>query len=179
MIGFLANTIGNWQLGRKFLKTNRVSKALNLSEMNSAILIFDLVDQKGYQRIIDFVKLLKSENVKQIEVIGYSKEKETPTYVNFSVVNVLNNQEINWLGIPSEKFAGAILDTTFDLMVDFTMEDVVPTRYLLALVNAKTKVGSPQKGRDEYFDLLVDVKDEGVEEYQQNVVHFLKMINKL
>lgn len=178
MIGFLANTIGRWQLGKKLEKFQRKSEALNLSEMNSAVVVFDLLNKEAYLKVVDFVKQLKAENVKSVEMLGFSLEKEEPQYINKSLVNVMGKEQINLFGIPNENFSGAIIDRNFDLMVDFTESNNIPTDYLLGLINAKTKVGSPQKDRDDYFDLLVDINNEGMEVYGKNVVHFLKMINK-
>ncbi|MGB0806922.1 MAG: DUF6913 domain-containing protein [Salibacteraceae bacterium] len=178
MIGFLANTIGKWKLERAALNSNRISEAINLSEMKSAILIFDLTEKLEYQKIVEFVKLLKSENVKQVEVIGFTLNKEIPTFINKSLVKVLGKDDINFFGIPSENFCDAIFDQSFDVMIDCTRSSNIPTDFLLANINAKTKVGSPQKETDEYFDLLVNTNNNELNDYMKNVIHFLKMINK-
>lgn len=178
MISFLANTLGKWQLGRKFLKTNRVSEALNLSEIHTAVLIFDIGNKEDYQKVIHFAKTLKSENLKQVEVIGYSLSKEIPQFIDQTKIAILGKEEISIVGIPNEKFSSTWLNKPFDLLVDCTTVNALPTNYTLAFIKAKTKVGSAQKGEDEYFDLLVDIKNNDLDTYMKNVIHFLKMINK-
>ncbi|MFT5877126.1 MAG: hypothetical protein ACI8SA_000983 [Dokdonia sp.] len=178
MMEFFANTIGRWLLGRKWMRLERNSVALNLSAMNSAVVIFDIGTESDYQLVIELVKVLKLEGVNAILVLGYCEEKVSPTYLDASIVRVLTKSEIRFMGFPTEEYSKRILNDSFDLLIDFTDKDKMPTEYFLTLIDAKTKVGRDNSVHQKIFDLLINQKGSDKKEYLKSVIHFLKMINK-
>ena len=178
MVSFLASSVGKWQLSRLFSKKERISEALNLSAMNTAILLFDIDTQKEYECIVSFVKRLKKEGLKSVEVVTYCSEKIVPAYIAQNEVRVITKSEVNLFGFPNEKWNTQVLANSYDLLIDCTQEIKMPTHYLLALIDAKTKVGKGGTENEYIFDLLIDQKELILEEYLKSVIHFLKMINK-
>ena len=104
MIGFLINSIGKWQLGRRFLKLNRIGEALNLKAIQSAVLIMEINSEQELKEVNAFTKLLREENVDRVEVIGFSNDKELPEYLKQLKGKVFIKKEVSLLGIPKETF---------------------------------------------------------------------------
>lgn len=179
MIILLANTIGRWILKRGIEKDKRTPVALNLLEMKTAILVYDIKSQKEWDHILNFKKVLLSEGFEKVTLMGFSMEKEMPSFVDNQMTQVLGRKEIRFWGIPVDAFNQKFFSQKFDLMVDCTEKSVLPTDYLMALVHAKTKVGVSNPENEYIFDLLIDSdKKEDFVKYVKNVIHFLKMINR-
>lgn len=179
MIKFLANTIGRWILKRGVEKDKRTPIALNLLEMKTAILVYDILGLKEWDQILSFKKVLLSEGFEKVALIGFSMEKEIPSFVDSQMTQVLGRKEIRFWGTPVDAFNQKFFNQKFDLMVDCTGQSVLPTDYLMALVHAKTKVGASNPENEYIFDLLIDSdKKEDFIQYVKNVIHFLKMINR-
>ncbi len=179
MIAFLANSIGKWLLKKGVEKSKRVPEAIHISEMNSGLLVFDINTESRYQEILAFQKKLKVEAISQISLLGFTLEKELPSFINEEQVQVLGKKDLSLWGIPKDEFHQQLMKKDYDLMIDCTENMEVPTDYIMALVQAKTKVGKPNPENEYIFDLLIDgSKEEGVDAFSKNVIHFLKMINR-
>ncbi len=179
MIAFLEKSIGRWILKKGVDKDRRTPVALNISDMKSALLVFDITNQNDFFYIQEFQKKLKLEGFEKVELIGFSLEKELPSFVDSKLVQVLGKKDVSLLGIPSDEFVQSLFQKKMDLLVDCTSENSLPTDYLMALANAKTKVGAPSQINEYIFDLLIDGnRKENFGVYVKNVIHFLKMINR-
>ena len=179
MIDFLANSIGRWQLKRKFLEKNRVAEALNLNEIKSAIIICEVLSKEWYEKVLSLVDTLQKEGIASIELVGSAMVKEVPEYVDTNRINILTGKDVSKLGIPSVSFTKQFIDKPYDLLLDCTVNNQVPTDYLLAMIDAKSKVGVAGDANEYIFDLLIEgSKESEFESYGKNVIHFLKMINR-
>lgn len=180
MIGFLANSIGRWQLKRRFNILNRDAEAINISKMESAILVFSITDEKDYTDILQISTSLKrDEGIGHVTLLAYNSNKEIPVFVDDQLVVVFGDKEVDFSGIPKDEFASKVLQQKFDLMIDFTTDSFLPTDYFLALLNAKTKVGANNNEKGYIFDLLIDIPIESNKlELSKNIIRYLKMINK-
>lgn len=179
MIAFLANSIGKWLLKKGVEKSKRIPEAIHISEMNSALLVFDVTSESEYNEIVAFQKKLKLEGISNTSLLGFCLEKEIPSFLDVDQVQLVGKQEVSLWGIPKSEFFQPFSKQSFDLMIDCTERNEVPTDYIMALVNAKTKVGKPNPVNEYIFDLLIDgSNEEGLEAFSKNVIHFLKMINR-
>jgi hypothetical protein len=180
MIGALVNTYGKWKLKKLFAKSARVPVAMNIQEMKTTILVFEITDESSFLKVSAFAsKLKQTHGFSKVNFLGFNKLKELPSFILENEVKVLGLSEIDMSGVPKPEFTKAILGDDYDLLVDFTQESLLPTDYFLALINAKTKVGQANKDKEYIFDLLIELEDKtDVTGYLENVVRYLKMINK-
>jgi hypothetical protein len=112
-------------------------------------------------------------------MVAFSGFKEIPAFVDTDKVRVFDKKMVSLFGIPTDEFALPILNNTYDLLIDFSKESFVPTDYFLALSDAKTKVGGTNPAKEYMFDLLIDIKEnQNVTEFSNQVIRYLKMINK-
>ena len=178
MIGFLVNTLGKWKL-RKLVEANkRVPQAINLESIESAILVFDITNNQEYDEITGFAShLRRKEGLSSVKMIAYNTGKEIPSYVDENAIQVFGKKECNAFGIPNQVTFD--FKTQFDLLVDFTSDSLVPTNYFLGQINAKTFVGKGGSEKEEWFDLIIDIpENSGLSMYKENILRYLKMINK-
>ena len=147
--------------------------------METALIVFHINSEESYKVAFDFsVYLKRKEGLSKVGLIAYCGEKEIPTYVDEKKVKVFGPKECNVFGIPVNE----ILDQNqkYDLMVDFTPKSFLPTDCILALTNAKTKVGYHNDEKEYIFDLIIDVSENQLNlDYSKNIIRYLKMINKV
>ena len=178
MIGFLVNTLGKWKL-RKLVQANkRIPQAINLESIESAILVFDITNNQEYDEITGFASYLRrQEGLSSVKMIAYYSGKEIPSFVDENAILLFGNKECNAFGIPNQ--VAFDFKTPFDLLVDFTSDSLLPTNYFLGQINAKTFVGKGGTEKEEWFDLIIDIPvDSGLSMYKENILRYLKMINK-
>lgn len=180
MIGFLANSIGRWQLKKQFAKVNRETEALNIAKVKKAILVFTVLDEKSYTDVLHISTTLKrDEGIDDLRLLAYNPNKEIPTYIDDQQVTLFSETDVGITGIPKSEFSLELLRTKFDLLLDFTSGSFLPTDYFLALLYAKMKVGKFNSGKNYIFDLIIDIPEESTNlELSKNMIRYLKMLNK-
>jgi hypothetical protein len=179
MIGFIVNSVGKWKLANLVKKNTRKAIAMNLDHMESALIVFHVNSEESYKVVTDFALYLRrNEGLNKVDLIAYCGAKEIPNYVDKKKVKVFGPKECNMYGIPINEFLNSSQD--YDLMVDFTPESFLPTDSILALSEAKTKVGYHNEEKEYIFDLIIEVSDNQLYlDYSKNIIRYLKMINKV
>ena len=180
MIGFLANSIGRWQLKKQFAKVNRETEAINISQVKKAVLVFTVLDEKEYTDILKIsTDLKREEGISELTLLAYNPNKEIPKYIDDQQITLFGEKDLGITGIPKSEFAMELMREKFDLLLDFTPESFLPTDYFLALLYAKTKVGRVNDEKDYIFDLIIDIPIEAtLLDLSKNMIRYLKMINK-
>tara|TARA_R110002050_G_scaffold204327_1_gene339663 strand:- start:149924 stop:150460 length:537 start_codon:yes stop_codon:yes gene_type:complete len=177
-MSFLVNTLGKWKVGKLFQQNRRIPEALNLERIESAILVCNITDSQSYKEVQDFATYLKrSEGLSSVKVICYFDQKEKPTFVNEESDLVFGKKDCNIFGLPNKVEYN--FKKPVDLLVDFTSKSCVPTNYFICQINAKTVVGKQDDEKGDWFDLIIDIpKEKGLPVYKENILRYLKMINK-
>lgn len=176
MIKILADTIGKWTLESNAKKSIREKEILNLSETRSAVLVFDITDLETYKSVMSLANAMKSNQLNDILIIGFNQETQIPEYINVKRVKVLSKKNLNWMGMPSDAFKSAYMNRQFDVLIDCVSQSSIPTNFILEGMDAKNKVGRDDTGCDFIYDLMIH--SPSLKDYQQDVIHFLKMFNK-
>ena len=179
MIGLLTNSLGKWKLANLVKKVDRKPVAMNLDHMESALVVFHINTAEEYKVVTDFCFYLKrNEGLNRVDIMAFCGAKEIPEFVDQNNVKVFGPKECNIYGIPEGSYLNP--NKSYDLLVDFTPVSFVPTDAILALTEAKTKVGYHQDEKEYIFDLIIDVADNQLHlDYSKNIIRYLKMINKV
>lgn len=179
MIDFLANTIGKWQLNKAVRKQNRLPQEQRFSDMKSAIILFTVSTADQYQQILEVVNALKrDENFTKVDVLGYFPGKEVPSFIDDQLVQCMLSANVGLTGIPKLGFVQEMISGNYDVLLDFSEGQSVPMEYVLALVNAKTKVGNALPEKEYVLDLIIDIKkDSSILDLSKNMIRYLKMVH--
>jgi hypothetical protein len=172
--------------GKLFIKSelqkqdSRKVVALNLNNANSVALLYKIEDEDDYKKVSSFVKYLKSEfGLKRVFFMGYWDDaKENPQFLQTRLdFDFFSKKELNWKGIPIGGNIENFIGEDFDILIDLNNYYNVPLRYLLVKSNAKLKVGPYSKENESFFDLMISSDAENFEEYCNQLVKYLSMIN--
>lgn len=174
------------QAGKRALKKElladekRVAKVCNLADAKSIGLVYKIESKESYDHLHKFAKYLKSEfGIKQILMMGYwDNKKETPEFLKAKVdFEFFTKGNLNWAGIPKGVNIDNFLNEPFDILIDLNSYFNVPLRYLVAKSKAKLKVGRFSKENEPYFDIMIGDNKINFEDYGNELVKYLTMIN--
>lgn len=178
MIGFLANSIGKWQLKRRYSKLNRAPEVLNLSNIKSARVVFFIEDERSYDEFLKISNQLRRESIEKVSLVGYYSTKEIPNFVDEQLVFCVGLKDLGITGMPINEKLNSVLNENLDLLLDFTTKSFFPTDLILALTNAKVKVGKATNEKQYIFDLIIDIREKApADELFTNMMTYLKMLN--
>jgi hypothetical protein len=98
------------------------------------------------------------------------------TFVNSS----LRKDDLNWLGVPNDKYLKVIRDEQFDLVVDINTRQDKICSYLCALSGAPMRVNLASGDFDHLYNLHFRIKDirKSIDEQLQNMISYLEFLLK-
>ena len=152
----------------------------NLNNASSVALLMNISDETDMRKITKFEKFLKAEfGIKKVFVLGYSdNKKEDPDFLRSSIsFDYLQRKDLSWNGIPSGPVYENFVAERFDILIDMTNYFNVPLRFVLLRSKAKFKTGMFSEESKPYFDMMIAFDKDDFEEYANQVVHYLTIIN--
>jgi len=155
MIGSLKN-----YLLKRCLKKNKPSREkqmVSLDQVKTMGLICQISDEESYKDIHALFSKLHSPK-RSVWLMGYIDEKRVPYYCLQQLsADYFSKKEVNWCGKPSFVQLQDFINKEFDILIDFSRNDLPPLRYVLSTTSAKLLIGA-----NEYAQNLYDIfiKDE-------------------
>jgi hypothetical protein len=112
-------------------------------------------------------------------ILGYSdNKKEDPDFLRSSIsFDYLQRKDLSWNGIPSGPVYENFVAERFDILIDMTNYFNVPLRFVLLRSKAKFKTGIFSEESKPYFDMMIAFDKDDFEEYANQLVHYLTIIN--
>jgi len=159
---------------------NRKPFVCNLNNASSVALLMNISDESDMRKITKFEKFLKSEfGIKKVFILGYSdNKKEDPDFLRSSIsFDYLQRKDLSWNGIPSGPVYENFVAERFDILIDMTNYFNVPLRFVLLRSKAKFKTGIFSEESKPYFDMMIAFDKDDFEEYANQLVHYLTIIN--
>ena len=166
-------------LGREYKTTSRTRKICNLDQAGNIGILYFLPDEETYETISQYVKKLQ-EREKIVKVLGYVENKHlTDRFAPKLSYDYLFPSELNWYLKPQSNAARDFMDMHFDILIDLSLQEVMPLKYMLALSKAHFKVGLQSDNKSEYLDMMINLKSDGtLNELISQVDHYLDELNK-
>ncbi|MFQ5335969.1 MAG: hypothetical protein ACE5DN_07820 [Flavobacteriales bacterium] len=180
LIGNIRLQIANHVLRRKLAGRSREVAACNLEEAKSVGVLFNVDDERTYKTVKSYVNRLREEGIPKVMALGYVDQKNVPTYLPYRVYfDFFSRADINKLMIPSCPATENFLALQYDVLIDLSDDDCFPTQYLLALADARLKVGKQCPPKNRYYDLRMEIREVKTTGYLiEQVDHYLRMLNK-
>ncbi len=175
----LKQAVGQFVLNKEIPKVKRERNIVNLDNARTVGIIYILKDEHTYNQITRFVKFLQDKQI-STKAIGYFDGNIKPIYaIEKLSLDFYNRKDINWYGKPSGNYVNDFLKQEFDILIDLTLSDSYPTKYLAALSVAKFKVGKGGKDKDKIFDFMIKLNnDTTLDEFISLLTLYLEIINK-
>ena len=179
----LLDQIKEWLGRRALLKESgpeRTPVAKNLTQAVKVGIIYLVADEKAHEQVRNYVKKIKEEiGITKIMALGYFDQKEPPYYLhaklNFDAICL---KDLNWYRIPQGNTVQNFMAEEYEIIIDLTMEDRLPTQYIMAKSRARFKVGRWSESNKRILDMMIDMAgSRSLPQFIQQVHHYLMMVN--
>ncbi len=181
IINFLQLFFGNYFFRREYSGIKRHVIFNNIDAVNTIGVIFMADSEENFRLVSRFVLLLKKEGVKEIKILGFVNDKQKPSFLNPKLgQDFFMKNELAWNLIPNSTAALNFIHEQFDILIDLSMADIFPLKYILGKSKAHFKAGLGNCGKDEFLDLMINCQDgDGLEKFSNHLLHYIKQINKV
>lgn len=141
-------------------------------------ILYNATKESDFKIIRKFVEVLKQYG-KDVQSLGYV---DLPELENFHIqpreYSFFCNKDLNWFKKPEEPSVVSFYNTEFDILIDLTLADYLPIKFILAQSKAKFKTGRYCAENIVFLDMLIDISEKPELEYlMEHIMIYLKMMN--
>lgn len=173
----IRHKLGNRILKHKFKSLKREKKFYSLSDTKSIGILFDASNEKSFKEAKAIITEF-DEQGKRVYALGFVEKTETiGNYLYKKEVDFFSISKLKWNGIPESDTVNTFIENKFDMLIDLTLSNYFPLKYIMALSKAEFKVSS--KIHEEYADFVIDIdKNNTVKYFMEQVKHYLNIIKR-
>ena len=177
MFGNLRIKIGQYYFKRDHSHAERHCQMTNLKDAKRIGILYTLDDVPDYERVSEFVSLLQGDH-KEVKALGFVKNRNlVQRFLPKLSYDFFSKRDLTWFYKPIHKQVKDFIEKEFDLLIDLSLQDNFPLKYISGLSNALCRVGKFSDKNTEYYDLMIDLKPSMTsEEYLGQVQHYLTVI---
>ncbi len=163
---------------RELKKITRHKKVINYFDAKNIGIIYDASIEENYLLITSFTKELQQEG-KKVNTLGYIRQKKKPEYSFPKLIfGFFSSEDFKWNYKYKSNYVKEFVESEFDILIDFSPDDIFLAKYVAGLSKACYKVGTYSEDYYNIYDLLIEVsKSCTLEELMEHSVHYLKTIN--
>lgn len=145
---------------RKYLKSHKRKMAsCSMDEAKSIGILFDATQSVSFEIIKELVKNISGKK-NTIEILGFVDSKQLiDQYLYRKGFEFFTRSQLNWYYKPNNPSVDDFIKKSFDLLLDLSLDNPFPIRYITMCSAAKFKAGRYYKNQD-YLDLMIDIEKE-------------------
>ncbi len=150
---------GTKKLQKEFLNSKRITKVVNLSEAQSIGIVYNAAVLENFEIIKSFVNELKAK-IPKILALGYVDQKELgENHIKPEGFSFFCQKDTNWYHKPVEQSVIDFINTPFDILIDFDLNNMLPVKFVVAASKSAFKVGHFEKTQYNYYDLTFNLDE--------------------
>ena len=180
IFGRIRQKIGNIILAKKIVRKKRKVYYLNIENIRKIGIVWDASRSEDFSSLSKFQQKMHERNI-GVEIIGYYPGEELPGRLTaIKYLSCIMKPELSFFYRPVSNDADKFINIRFDVLIDINFEKKFPLHYISALSSASFKVGLYDSDESDkpIFDLMIELrKPVNIENYLEQVVHYLGMIN--
>ncbi|MBX7180844.1 MAG: hypothetical protein K1X82_01935 [Bacteroidia bacterium] len=169
--------IGFYLLRQEQVPTRPI-KVSNLADAKNIGILYDATQMETHNVVREFVRQLREEK-KTVKALGFVDTKEARDFqVAKLEFDFFLKTDLNWYYMPGHHVVDNFCNESYDLLIDLTLEPVLPQLYVLTWSKAKCKVGRQDANFEKLYDIMINVeKKPDLKFLIQQVKHYLTIIN--
>jgi hypothetical protein len=170
--------IGQYYFNRERLKTRQAHGMVNLLAAKRVGILYTLENVPDYDKVAEFVSQLQQEH-KDVKALGFVKSKNLiHRFLPKLSYDFFSGKDVTWFYRPIHDTVKDFIDKEFDLLIDLSLADSFPLKYIAGLSRSICRVGRFSEENTSYYDLMIDVKPPVTfDEYLFQIRHYLTIIN--
>ena len=151
---------------------------VNLEVAKRIGILYTLDDVPMYNMVSGFVTQLQQEH-KEVKALGYVRNKNLISrFLPKLSYDYFSKKDINLFFIPIHSKVKDFIGKDFDILIDLSLQDNFPLKYISGLSRAFCRVGKYSEENTDYYDLLFDVNPAlSLNDYIKQITHYLTVIN--
>lgn len=150
---------------------------LNWNEVKQVQILFYRANQAQADTMSKFAKFLLDEGKSVDVLIFVDAKKVDPSLQDRKGIKYYCRKQVNWFGKPAVDVYSDFVSQTSDLLIVVDFENRFHFQWIATLSKAKTIV-APFHNDNLWATLLLKIKGNDVNEFLQQVIHYLGFINK-
>ena len=145
---------------RKYIKSHKRSMtSCNIDEAKTIGILFNATNPGNFEVIKEFVSSFSNKK-SSIDVMGFVDDKQLiDQYLYRKGFEFFTRNQLNWYYKPNIPSVEDFIKKPFDLLLDLTLDNPFPIRYITMCSVAKFKAGRYYTDYD-YLDLMIDIEKE-------------------
>jgi hypothetical protein len=175
----LKSIIAHYLLKKDTESVHRKREVSNFDTAKSFGLLFNADDPEVYDLVKKYFKYLKDSR-KKVHAIGFFDLKNLPQ-MEYSKLDYdfFTRKELNWWGKPTNTSVKNFVEEEYDILINFSLTDSFPLKYIAAMSKAKLKLGKLEEENDSVYDIVIQQpEDKNFKFFMRQVDHYLGIINK-
>jgi hypothetical protein len=165
-------------ISREIRRNTRIKRHLDFDKVRTVGVLFLLEDEAHFNQLNRLVKGL-IEKGKEVKMLGYFPGKIIPNFfIQKLKIDLITNKEINLFGLPKSEKAKAFIQQGFDVLIDFTTDEVSVIDYICGMSQAHFKTGRYRNDMVKVFDLMIRNK-QGTDfnTFIKTTIEYLSILN--
>ncbi|MCE5332243.1 MAG: hypothetical protein LLF95_08890 [Bacteroidales bacterium] len=143
------------RINKHIKEDEREHRFVNYDNARTIMLLFESDYIEKNSEIRRIIQNLNADG-KKVMTWGYINKKEVATAI-LPDFRILHQKDTDLLQKPHESFMRELGEARFDLLIDLSVNEVIPLQYLTLYANAACKVGI-KKNDFQIYDFLIDME---------------------
>jgi hypothetical protein len=173
----LLYSILRWKTKQSRAKNKREVKFMDYDHIRSVLLLFESKDGETNYAINEIIRSLKKDG-KNVVLCGFVNKKKLGNQSKNSYM--LDLSALNILKEPKKEFIAPLLNEKFDIVIDLTLTNVLPLKYILEYTKAPFKAGRKTSPALDFMINIenVKLKNEEIDEKYlfEQIIFYLKTV---
>lgn len=145
----------------------REKSFVNYDKAKSVILLFESDVRENNLFVKRIMEQLKGEG-KKVIAWGFVDKKTVDSAI-LTDHRILNKKSCDLTGLPKESFLREIKDNKYDLLIDLSIHEILPLKYLLLYANVACKAGI-NKYEENLLDFKLNISSQTEQEQTEIVI---------
>lgn len=152
----------------------------NLAEATKVGIVYLVEDEQMHNHVRNYVKKIKEElGIVKVMALGYYDNKVLPHWLSSRLnFDQFTQKDLNWYRIPGGNTVQNFIAEEYEVLIDLTLEDRLPTQYIMARSRARFKVGRLSDHNKRFLDMMIDMAgSRSLPQLITQVDRYLLMVN--
>ena len=174
----IQNTVGDAVLKRNYKRLSRKRFIHNLSSAQRVGVLFSPSGASELKIVKGFLAFLTNLDIKVFPLAYLDSKKTDINMVMEQHINFVDKKHFNWFHRPMTPEIKDFIKEEFDILINLSMNNILPINFIVSLSRAKLKVGKYFEEKESFTDLMIDIKDSKDMSFLiEQTSHYLSVIN--
>lgn len=169
--------IGNFLLQKELKRVKRDKRNFSLDSSKTFGILYEYKNDEDFMVVDDLIHELQALK-KEVKVLAYISDPNLLKYIPQKLsVDFFQLNDLTWYLSPKSTYVSSFVNTSYDILIDLNVNNVLPLKFVSATSKAHYKVGIYQEEMKEILDLLIKPKKKSsLKELIQEILYFLKLL---